>query len=130
MEKLNIVQASLALGLSQDVIRRRLRSGEISGERIPYAGGFRWLVDVLDVTSGHDRQGDDPLGGAAANGQAAPPAGVTDRNDLVEMLKGQVLDLRDQLTDRAREISELHQLLAHRSLAPGVNRAWWQFWRR
>jgi len=37
--------------------------------------------------------------------------------------------LREQLGARTREISELHQLLAVRSLNPSQHKPWWQFWR-
>jgi len=123
MVKLNIAQAAAHLGLSQDTVRRRLRAGEIPGERVRAPGGFRWMVEVLDDTTNNDQR-DDPLHGP---GQAN---GTTVDTDLMEILKGQVQDLRDQLDTRAREISELHQLLAARSLAPGMIRPWWAFWRR
>jgi len=114
MQKLNIADASLALGISQDLIRRRLRSGKIPGERIPCAGGFRWLVEI-----------DAPIG-EGANGQTAPPT-EEKADGLVELLKGQVQDLRDQLADRAREISELHQIIGARALN-SARKPWWQFW--
>jgi len=116
MEKLTIAQAAAHLSLSQDTVRRRLRNGEIDGHQEPCAGGFKWIVD---------------LDAAKDSGDASviTENGATN-SDLVEMLKGQVHDLRDQLDTRAREISELHQLLAARSLAPGVIRPWWAFWRR
>jgi len=112
MQKLNIADASLALGISQDVIRRRLRSGEIPGERVRAPGGFRWLVEVEE---GDRRQFD-----------ATPPAVEASTTPVEEILRSQVQDLRDQLDSRTREISELHQLLAARALNPG--KAWWRFW--
>jgi len=114
MPAMTITQASLALGISQDVIRRRLRSGEIPGERIPAAGGFRWMVNVDDAGKNGQHHND-------VDGQHH------DGNDLVEILKGQVQDLRDMLDTRTREISELHQIIGARALNPG-SRPWWKFW--
>jgi len=117
MEKLTIAQAAPKLGLSQDTVRRRLKTGELAGERLKAAGGFRWMVNVDDDTEAE---------------QSNPP--VAEDNDLVNVLKGQVQSFQDQLTERAKEISalhqeigELHQLLGVKALE-AAKRPWWRFW--
>jgi len=109
MLKVGIAEASRMLGLSQDTVRKRLRSGELAGEKVKAAGGFRWVVDLEEE-------------------DVAPAEVDQDHGDLVELLKVQVQDLRDQLDTRTREISELHQLMAARSLNASHARPWWRFW--
>jgi len=107
MPKVGIAEAAHRLGVSQDTIRRHLRTGELEGEKVRAAGGFRWMVDL-------DGQG---LSSQTDGHQA-------DR-ELVDLLKAQVQDLRDQLAARAREVSELHQLMAAKAL---IGKPWWRFW--
>jgi len=111
MVSVGIAEASRILGLSQDTVRKRVKSGEIPGTKHRAAGGFRWLVNLPSVDT---KSGETP----------------SDDRDLVQVLKNQVEDLKDQLINRTREISELHQLLGARSLGAGVERGWWQFWKR
>lgn len=139
MQKLSIAQASVELGISQDVIRRRLKSGELEGHQEPCPGGFRWWVDIDDgvgQVNGHI----DNDAGARVEDDAHDADGqhnghqdselVNLLRDQVKRLDAHVEDLQGQLADRTREISELHQLLGARSLNPGVDRPWWVFWRR
>ena len=106
MPRVGISEAAHRLGVSQDTVRRRLKTGELAGEKGRSAGGFRWIVDLDGQVVGRKHDGQD--------------------YHLVELLKGQVQDLRVQLEVRAREVSELHQLLATRALNPG--KPWWRFW--
>ena len=48
MARLSIPEAVHTLGLSQDTIRKRLRSGDLQGQKVKSAGGFRWEVFVAD----------------------------------------------------------------------------------
>ena len=81
MARLSIPEAVHILGLSQDTIRKRLRSGELQGQKVKGAGGFRWEVFVADdpMVKGNT---DDTDGGA-----------------LVQIL-------RDELAEKNRQISE------------------------
>ena len=109
------------LGLSQDTIRKRLRSGDLQGQKVKGAGGFRWEVFVAD---------DPTVKGVTQDGNHA---NVTDDGDhandganggaLVEIL-------REELAEKNRQISELlHRLLAQTALNAAPGRPWWQFWR-
>ena len=107
MARLSIPEAMHTLGLSQATIRKRLRSGDLQGQKVKGAGGFRWevFIDTDDDT-------DDANDGA-----------------LVVELKARVNNLEEQLAIRAGEISELHRLLAQTALNAASGRPWWQFWR-
>ena len=107
MARLSIPEAVHTLGLSQDTIRKRLRSGDLQGQKVKGAGGFRWEVFVADgpTVKGDTQDGDHGNDGA-----------------LVEIL-------REELTEKNRQISELHRLLAQTALNAASGRPWWQFWR-
>ena len=118
MARLSIPEAVPPLGLSQDTIRKRLRSGDLQGQKVKGAGGFRWEVFVAD----------DPT--VKSDTQDGNHANVTDdgnhgdhANDgtLVEIL-------REELTEKNRQISELHRLLAQTALNAAPGRPWWRFW--
>ena len=48
MARLRISQAADTLGVAQSTIRKRLRSGDLQGQKVKGAGGFRWEVFVAD----------------------------------------------------------------------------------
>jgi len=121
--EMTITEAATHLGITTDTLRRRIRKGTVSARQSPRPQGHVWFVDIDTDETARENQ--------------ATPTGRADDNDLVELLKGQVQDLkamlekRDRdLENRTREISELHQLLGARSLNPGVDRPWWAIWRR
>ena len=126
MARLSIPEAVHTLGLSQDTIRKRLRSGDLQGQKVKGAGGFRWEVFVAD----------DPTGKGVT--QDANHANVTDDGDdandanggaLVDQMQARIDSLETQLTTRAGEIDQLHRLLAQTALNAAPGRPWWQFWR-
>ena len=110
MTRLSISQAADTLGVAQSTIRKRLRSGDLQGQKVKGAGGFRWEVFVADgptvkgVTQDGNHTND-------ANGGA-----------LVKILS-------EELTEKNRQISELHRLLAQTALNAAPGRPWWRFWR-
>ena len=126
MARLSIPEAVHTLGLSQDTIRKRLRSGDLQGQKVKGAGGFRWEVFVAD---------DPTVKGVTQDGNHA---NVTDDGDhandgngrtLVVELKARVNNLEEQLTIRAGEIDQLHRLLAQTALNAAPGHPWWRFWR-
>ena len=110
MARLSISQAAHTLGLSQSTIRKRLRSGDLQGQKVKGAGGFNWEVFVADDPTVKGDT-DDANHTNNANGGA-----------LVEIL-------REELAEKNRQISELHRLLAQTALSAAPGRPWWQFWR-
>ena len=129
MARLSIPEAVHTLGLSQDTIRKRLRSGDLEGQKVKGAGGFRWEVFVADdptvkgVTQ-DGNHGDDAQDGNHANdAQDDNHGNHANGNALVEIL-------REELAEKNRQISELHRLLAQTALNAAPGRPWWQFWRQ
>ena len=126
MARLSIPEAMHTLGLSQDTIRKRLRSGDLQGQKVKGAGGFRWEVFVADgptvkgVTqdANHANVTDDGNDGNDSNGGA-----------LVDQMQARIDSLETQLTTRAGEIDQLHRLLAQTALNAAPGRPWWAFWR-
>ena len=108
MARLSIPEAVHTLGLSQDTIRKSLRSGELQGQKVKGAGGFRWEVFVAD----------DPT----VKSDTDDTTDATDGGALVQIL-------RDELAEKNRQISELHRLLAQTALNAAPTRPWWAFWR-
>ena len=107
MLNLNIEQASLHLGIAQASLRRKLKTGEVSGIREPYAGGFRWIVNISEDV---------------------PPIEEAEDAALVAELKARVNNLEEQLTIRAGEIDQLHRIMAQTALSAAPVRPWWRFW--
>jgi hypothetical protein len=128
MARLSIPEAVHTLGLSQDTIRKRLRSGDLQGQKVKGAGGFRWEVVVADdptekgVTqdANHTNVTDD--GNDGDHGDHGDHANHGQDSPLVEIL-------REELTEKNRQISELHRLLAQTALNAAPARPWWRFWR-
>src|SRR5688500_19753151 len=96
VELLTIAEAAQRLGVSIDTIHRRLRRGQLSGQRQPTPQGFTWLVEI-PVGARDSKNGAPP--------EAPPTAGGTQRLDQsVAMLPGQA-----QVKDKHNE--EPHRLL-------------------
>ena len=119
MARLTIAQAADTLGVAQSTIRKRLRSGDLQGQKVKGAGGFRWEVFVAD---------DPTVKGVTQDGNHA---NVTDDGNHANNANGSALVeiLREELTEKNRQISELHRLLAQTALNAAPGRPWWQFWR-
>ena len=111
MEKLDIDQAAAHLGLSPEMVRRRLRSGEMQGEKVPVSGmsgGYRWLV-AIDQEPEQDE--------------------ATEKDSILRRDHNQGASLGGHLQTIAGEISELRKLLTARVLNDS-GKSWWAFWRR
>jgi len=135
MQKLSIAQASVELGISQDVIRRRLRSGELEGHQEPCPGGFRWWVELDDgvgQVNGHvDDDDARPVGDVdGPHDNCGQRNGLDNQEGMLDLLKDQVLDLREQLRVKDQQIDRLTQLLGAKALGPGADRPWWKLWGR
>ena len=106
--ELTIAQAATHLKVSQDTVRRRICSNQVTARQVHRPQGHTWLVEVDQDTP-----------------PTPPPAqeNITeDSNNLLELL-------REQLQEKDRQISELHRLLAQTALNAAPGRPWWAFWR-
>jgi hypothetical protein len=129
MELVTVPEAARRLGVTEDTVKRRLRKGELQGERKERPQGYTWMVELPDEESETDSTvtgtvsslGDDTVGHQVSNGE-------------VRRLEEMVSMLQHQLEVREREVQELHVLLqqAQTALAaPRNNRPWWRkVWRR
>jgi len=126
MARLSISQAADTLGLSQGTIRKRLRSGDLEGQKVKGAGGFRWEVFVADGPTVKGVTQDGNHGNVTDDGNHANDA---NGGPLVDQMQARIDSLEAQLTTRAGEIDQLHRLLAQTALNAAPGRPWWAFWR-
>ncbi len=99
-------EAARRLGVSDKTVRTWVRSGRVPGEES--VRGFRIPADAVEALAA-ERSAD--LGADTAR----PSADVADGphiQDQVADLRAHVADLRDQVSTKDRQISELHTLLA------------------
>ena len=119
MARLSIPEAVHTLGLSQDTIRKRLRSGDLQGQKVKGAGGFRWEVFVADNPTVKGVTQDANHTNVTDDGNDGDHANDGNGSALVEIL-------REELAEKNRQISELHRLLAQTALNEAPGRPWWQ----
>jgi hypothetical protein len=110
--EVTIPEAARLLRLSEYTIRRRLRTGELKGNQVPTAGGFTWLVEVIEDS----------------------PTSDPNRTDaLIARLEAQIAAQALELEAKNQQIAELHVLLQQAQAAlpaPRKGRPWWKRWRR
>ena len=121
MATLTIQAAAQTLGASAITIRRKLRTGQLSGHQEDPPSG-RWWVEIPD----------DQLSGpgsGAAGARPEEPDGHLLQN-LVGVLKDQVTNLQHHLEIREREVGKLHVIIQQQALAlpapGGGSRGWWR----
>jgi hypothetical protein len=126
-------EAARRLGVSVATIRRRLHSGELRGFQEPTSQGFKWLVEVPELTE----VGTPNKSHSQTDSEGAPDLndGVSGTNGEIAALKETILILREELEARRREVQELHVLLQHAQSAlpaPKENQSsWWhKLWHR
>jgi hypothetical protein len=108
IQAVTIPQAAQALGISVVTVRRRLKRGELRGQKVPTVAGFEWRILVPSA-----------LVDASAGAASSPPEqGPTHPGDegadqrLIAALQAQLAEYRTELDARRREVQELHVLLA------------------
>jgi len=99
---LSIAQAASHLGISTDTVRRRLKDGSIEGE----LKGGRWVITLPADTTEH----------------------LSPDGDLVAALQRHIGDLEHALSEKDRQISELHAILTRATTPalPEPARTWWK----
>ena len=143
MELTSVAEASRRLGLTEDTVKRRLRKGELSGQRKPRPQGYVWLVELPEeetvdpgdtLTDTRSTAGGDPDDTRSTPGDDPVSHTVNDREvhrleEMVNLLQAQVESQGEQLEDRTREVQELHVLLQQSQAAlsgPSQYRSWWR----
>jgi len=106
-ERVTIKEAAELLGVSQDTIRRRLKHGDLAGEREKTPQGFVWRVELPQEyiseaavgepsTQDGDRHTDSPTLVADL---------LASKDEMIFRLDSEVAYLRDQLDQRSRELA-------------------------
>jgi len=124
--QVSIPEASRLLRVSENTVRRRLKSGELKGHQVASVGGFAWLIELPD-----DLVQDAPESGEMAEMRAS----MARMEAHITLLEGQLQAKDKQLETRAREVQELHVLLQQAQAAlpaPKENQhSWWyKLWHR
>ena len=102
VQAVTIPQAAQALDLSVITIRRRLKRGELRGQKVATAAGFEWrvLVPSALVDAAEDKG---PAQGATQNTPHQEDKGPDQR--LIEALQTQLAEMRIELEARRREVA-------------------------
>ena len=111
MPLLSLIQAARRWGVDTDALRREIREGRL---RAHQDASGRWWVESNDRSTGG----------------ASHPAGALERLEGRTALQAEVAALRAELHATKREVEELQRFSAVRGGSPGVQRRWWEFWRR
>jgi len=120
MEAVSIKEAADRLGISQDTVRRRIRNGALTGEQHTTPQGFKWTVELPEVSNG--------LGDRQADQAAQDQVDGAELAIAVEELRARVQSLEAQLGVKDTQIGELHRLMATTALNAAPARPWWRFW--
>jgi predicted DNA-binding transcriptional regulator YafY len=109
--QVTVAEAARLLGVPEKTVRRKIRTGELSGAQANTAQGVRWMVEIPDGTPDQEHR--------------------EHHNEDCAALREVILVLREELEARRRETQEFLFLLQQlqRSLpAPGPSRPWWKWW--
>ncbi len=118
----SVRDAATLLNVSEDTVRRRIRSGDIPSSQEPTRSGFRWLVEVPNLVV-EPAPADAPHAHRTdSESAAADPAVEALREAVAALERAREQDqanfereratIAEQLTERTREVRELHILLA------------------
>jgi len=124
--RVSIKVAADRLGISQDAVRRRLKSGELVGEKETTPQGFVWRVELPADTPEVEPRADDGVPAPGITTPDPPPAAIGEETvELIQLrermaattetvvrLDAEVTYLRDQLDQRGQELSQRSRELA------------------
>jgi hypothetical protein len=129
VELLPIGQAVTRLGVSEVTIRRRLRKGELKGQKRQTPQGHVWMIELPDDVAEDNKNGGNGEGESLSELVAALRARVEGQQELVDSLQAQVKVQQEELTAKNKQIEQLHILLQQAQAAlpaPRDHRPWWQ----
>jgi hypothetical protein len=133
VELLSIGQAVTRLGVSEVTIRRRLRKGELNGQKRQTPQGYVWLIELPDDVSEDNKNGGSGEEASLSEVVAALRAQVEGQQELVDSLHNQVKVQQEELTAKNKQIEQLHVLLQQAQAAlppPKENHLpwWYRLW--
>jgi hypothetical protein len=122
VQAVSIPEAAHALGVSLITIRRRIKRGELRGQRLTTPQGFEWRVILPVQLVEHDHDGampETPSISQAADQATTQPSEQAADQRLIEALhahnatlQAEVTGLQTELDARRREVQALLTLLA------------------
>ncbi len=115
-ERVPIREAAARLGVSADTIRRRLKSGELAGQKERTPQGYTWLVEVPFTIEPPPRPDASPEPPAAPPAEPAPDQTTAPAAE-VRRLEQLVDVLQTELEARRREVEQLHIVLSQQARA-------------
>jgi hypothetical protein len=135
VELVSIGQAVTRLGVSEVTIRRRLRKGELKGQKRQTPQGYVWLIELPDDVSEDKKNSDSGEGESLSELVAALRSQVEGQQELVDSLQAQVKVQQEELAAKNKQIEQLHILLQQAQAALPVaqekQHSWWyKLWHR
>lgn len=107
VEQVSIKDAAERLGVSQDTIRRRLKSGELTGEREKTPQGFVWRVELPQEPGSQEAAAGEPTATASVPlGDGVEVAQLRERVAGLERLAEELQSERDAWREQAQRDSE------------------------
>jgi hypothetical protein len=139
MELVTMTEAARRLDVTVETVKRRLRRGELQGQKQPRPQGFTWLIEMPEDTGDRDSTSsvtpsDTPTSNAEVHRLEDMISLLQKELDITrEELEHQRSVYQSELVSKNKQIEQLHILLqqAQATLpAPRDNRPWWQRWWR
>jgi hypothetical protein len=140
MELVTMTEAARRLDVTVETIKRRLRRGELQGQKQPRPQGFTWLIEMPEDTGERDSTpsvtpSDTPTSNAEVHRLEDMISLLQKELDITrEELEHQRSVYQSELVSKNKQIEQLHILLQQAQAAlpaPRNNRPWWQrLWRR
>jgi excisionase family DNA binding protein len=113
----SIPEASRLLRVSENTVRRRLKSGELKGHQVASVGGFAWVVEISDDLAQ----------------DASESREMAEMRASMGRMEAQIASLEGQLQVKDQQIEQLHVLLQQAQAAlpaPREGKSWWRWWSR
>ena len=140
MPLVSIAEAGKILGVAEITIRRRLRSGEVKGQKRSTPRGYVWMVELSEEDLRRNQEHEEGNGEHRSDPteiEVADEVGFL--RQMVEFLKKELtsrdLSWQQQLQAKDQQIEQLHVLLQQAQTALSAPReerqSWWhKLWHR
>ena len=137
MELVTMTEAARRLDVTVETVKRRLRRGELQGQKQARPQGFTWLIEMPEDTGDRDSTSsvtpsDTPTSNAEVHRLEDMISLLQKELDITrEELEHQRSVYQSELVSKNKQIEQLHILLQQAQAAlpaPRENRPWWRFW--
>jgi hypothetical protein len=133
-----MTEAAQRMGVSVATVKRRIRRGELKGQREPRPQGFTWMVEMPEVQEQFKtrtmRDTRTPTSTGTTDGSSTEVRRLEETVFLLQSeLEATRKESRHQLDVKDQQIQQLHVLLQQaQAVLPASrnNRSWWQRWWR